>query len=330
MTDVRGESEAARGAAALFELPSRGLLEVAGGDRVRWLDGMVSGDVKALAAAGPRSGCYALVLTREGRIVADVHVLARPDRLLLELERAALPGALAHLDRYVVADDVRLADVSGAFARLAVEGPAAADVLAAALGRPLALEPDAAAEVELAGRPALAAAFSLSGLPARQLFVAPEGAEAAGAALLAAGRARGVAAAGADALELLRVEHGVPRFGRELTPEVLPAEARLERAVSETKGCYTGQEVVTRMRSRGRVSHLLVGLRFEAPGVAAGTELRAGERAVGAVTSVADSPRHGPIGLGFVRAAESEPGSGLLAGAVRARVAALPFDAAAA
>jgi folate-binding Fe-S cluster repair protein YgfZ len=66
VTDVRGDSEAARGAAALFELPSRGLLEVAGGDRVRWLDGMVSGDVKALAAAGPRSGCYAPVLTREG------------------------------------------------------------------------------------------------------------------------------------------------------------------------------------------------------------------------------------------------------------------------
>jgi folate-binding protein YgfZ len=322
--------EAARAAAALFELPERGVIAVDGADRVRWLDGMVSGDVKALDAAGPRSGCHALVLTREGRIVAEVRVLARAERLLLELERAALPGTLAHLGRYVVADDVRLADASDAFARLALEGPAAADVLAAALGAPLALADEAVAEVALGGARLLAASWSLSGLPGVQLLPAAADAAAVRDTLLAAGRGRGVAPAGPEVLELLRVEHGVPRFGRELTADVLPAEARLDRAVSETKGCYTGQEVVTRMRSRGRVSHLLVGLRFDAEGAAAGAELRAGGRAVGSVTSVAASPRFGPIGLGFVRAADAAPGSELAAGAVRARVAALPFGAPAA
>lgn len=327
MTDAAAQAEAARAAAALFELPGRGVISVEGGDRVRWLDGMVTGDVKGLAAEGPRSGCHALVLTREGRIVAEVHVLARPDRLLAELDRDAISGALAHLGRTLVADDVRLADASAGFARLAVEGPAAADVLAAALGAPLVLAADGAAEVALGARRTLAAAYSLSGLPGIQLLADAGDAAAVREALLAAGAALGLAPAGAEALELLRVEHGVPRFGRELTAEVLPAEARLERAVSETKGCYTGQEVVTRMRSRGRVSHLLVGLRFAAEGVAPGAGLAAGGRAVGSVTSVAASPRFGRIGLGFVRAAAAAPGSELDAGAVRARVVALPFGA---
>jgi folate-binding protein YgfZ len=299
---------------------------VAGADRVRWLDGMVTGDVKALDPRGGRSGCHALVLTREGRIVADVYVLALEDRLLLECEREALPGALAHLERYVVAEDAALRDASGAWARLALEGPAAPAALDAALGRALALEPGSVAAVELAGASALAAHFSLSGLGGRQLLVPPERRSEARRALLGAGRVLGLVPAGDAALEVLRVERGVPRFGRELTGEVLPAEARMERAVSETKGCYTGQEVVARMRSRGRVSHLLVGLRFESEEPPApGTELRSGERAVGVVTSAVVSPRLGAIGLGFVRAASGEPGTELRAGALCARVAALPF-----
>lgn len=329
MREAAARAEAARAAGVLFELSSRAVAEVAGGDRVRWLDGMVTGDVKALDPAGARSGCHALALTREGRIVAEVHVLARADRLLLETDRAAVEPLLAHLARYVVADDVRLADASDAFVRLALEGPAAAEVLVAAAGAAPALAPDGAAEVALAGAPVLVAAYGLSGLPGGIQLLAPAArAAAVRDALLVAGAARGVGAAGAETLELLRVEEGVPRFGCELGPDVLPAEARLAHAVSTTKGCYTGQEVVTRMRSRGRVSHLLVGLRLESAGVEPGAELRAGERAVGHVTSVVESARHGPIGLGFVRAAEAEPGTALRAGGVAARVAALPFAAA--
>ena len=193
--------------------------------------------------------------------------------------------------------------------------------LEAALGRALPLAPDGAAQAELAGAAVLVAAFSLSGLGGRQLFVPPAGFAAARAALLAAGAAEGSAAE----LEELRIEAGVPRPGRELTGDVLPAEARLERAVSETKGCYTGQEVVTRMRTRGRVGHLLVGLRFAGGLPAPGTELRAEGRVVGSVTSAVVSPRLGAIGLGFVRSGAAEPGSALEAGGSAARVAPLPF-----
>jgi folate-binding protein YgfZ len=312
--------------ATLFALPERGVARVGGADRVRWLDGMLTNDVTALAPAGALTGCHALALTREGRIVAEVHVLARADELLLELEREAIAPLLAHLGRYVVADDVALADASGEFERLALEGPDAAAVLEAALGHALELAPDGSAEAKLAGATVLVADYSLSGLGGRQLLVPRGSGPAVAAALLEAGRDRGVERGDAAALEVLRVEHGVPRQGRELTPEVLPAEARMERAVSASKGCYTGQEVVTRMRTRGRVSHLLVGLRFEGDALPApGTELRAGERAVGSVTSSALSPRLGPIGLGFVRQGEAAEGTVLRAGAPEARVSALPF-----
>jgi len=314
-----------RGGARLFALPERGVLEVTGGDRVRWLDGMLTNDVRSLAAAGPRSGCHALALTREGRIVAEVHVLARAAALLLETERAAIGELAAHLARYVVADDVALRDASDEWERLALEGPGAAEAVAAAAGSPLELAPEGVAERTLAGVPCLAAAFSLSGRGGLQLLVPAGAGPGVRAALLEAGRALGVAEGTAAELEVLRVEGGVPRQGRELTREVLPAEARLDGAVSETKGCYTGQEVVTRMRSRGRVSHVLVGLRFAGVLPAPGSELRAGERGVGNVTSAVLSPRLGPIGLGFVRQGEAADGTLLRAGEVEARVAPLPF-----
>jgi folate-binding protein YgfZ len=316
------ELAAVRAGAGLFALPERGVAAVRGADRARWLDGMLTNEVEGLAPGGPRSGCHALALTREGRIVAEVHVLARPDALLLELEREALPALLAHLGRFVVADDVVLRDESAAWERFALEGPAAGAVLASALGAVPALHADGVAEATLAGGRVLVAAYSLSGQGGYQLFVPAGAGAAAEASLLAAG----ATPAGADALEVLRVEGGVPRQGRELTQDALPAEARMERAVSESKGCYTGQEVVTRMRSRGRVSHLLVGLRFASPAaVAPGTELRAGERAVGSVTSAVTSPRFGAIGLGFVRRAEAEAEAALRAGDAEARVAGLPF-----
>jgi folate-binding protein YgfZ len=306
------------GGVRIFELAERGVVEVSGSDRARWLDGMLTNEVKGLAPGGARSGCHALALTREGRIVADVHVLARPAALLLELEREAIPALVAHLAKFVVADDVVLRDASDAWRRLALEGAGSAAVLAAALGGELAIAADGVAE--LPDGAGLAAGYALAGSGGVQLLVPPAGAAALRERLAAAGAVPGSAAE----LETLRIEGGVPRLGRELTTEVLPAEARLERAVSETKGCYTGQEVVTRMRTRDRVSHLLVGLRFDGDLPAAGTELRSAGRAVGNVTSATRSQRLGPIGLGFVRRAESDPGTKLEAGPTPATIVALP------
>jgi len=328
---VDDEVRAVRRLAALFPLAERGLVEVRGADRMRFLQGQLTADVASLDAAGPRSGCYALALSPQGRIVVDLHVIARSDSIWLETAAASVPAAIARLAKYVIADDVELADRSDGVARFGIEGPRAPELLAAAAGSCPELPPESAAGLRIAGSEVLAAAFGWSGERAFQLFVPRAEEERVAAALDAAAAACGAARAGPDALEVLRVEAGIPAAGRELGEDVLPAEARLlERAVSFSKGCYTGQEVVARMESRGRVGHLLVGLAFEGALPAPGASLRAGDSRVGAVTSVVRSPSAGAIGLGFVRRGHEPPGTRLGVDSALARVVALPFVAGAA
>jgi folate-binding protein YgfZ len=317
---------AVRRGAGLFRLGDRGLLAVEGEDRSRWLGGMVSNDVVSLSPGLERSGCYALLLTPKAGIVADLHVLLRPDAFWLESARAAIGPVRERLERYVVADDVRLGDRSAGFDRLALEGPRARDLLGRAAGEVPPLAPDACAELCVAGVDAVVAAFGWSGEDALQLF-APAGAgEALADAIQAAAPAGELVLASEGALEVLRVEAGIPRLGAELHEDILPDEARLARAISSTKGCYTGQEIVARIRSRGQVNHLLVGLAFpdDAP-AAPGTILEADGKRVGEVTSSCVSPAAGAIGLGYVRRAQAEPGTALRAGDHAARVCDLPF-----
>jgi folate-binding protein YgfZ len=320
------EAAAVRRGAGLFRLPQRGVLAVEGRDRVRWLDGMLSNDVAGLAPGPERSGCYALLLTRKGRIVADLRVLLRPEALWLELPRGAVAPVAETLGRFIVADDVVLRDASQELERLALEGPAAPEILEAALGAPLPLAAEAGADVELAGVHLLVAAFGWSGAPARQLFAPAGSGEGVAHALAEAGAARGLVEASAEALEILRIEAGVPRLGTELDEEVLPAEARLERAVSQTKGCYTGQEIVARLESRGHVNHRLVGLALEGPTPPqVGAEIRAGDRGIGEVTSACLSPAAGAIALGYVRVPHDAPDTRLRVAGREARVTELPF-----
>jgi len=131
-----------------------------------------------------------------------------------------------------------------------------------------------------------------------------------------------------EALEILRVEAGIPLLGQELDDDVLPPEARLERAIATNKGCYVGQEIIARLRARGQVNHLLVGLRLEGADLpAVGTKLSAAGRETGEITSVARSPSQGPIALGYVRREHAAEGTEVDLDGGRARVAALPFVA---
>ncbi len=306
----------------LFDLPGRGVIAVRGSERVRWLDGMLTNDIPALEAAGPGSGCPALLLTHQGRVVADPHVLRLDDELWLEVERSAIAPMIERLDKLIIADDVALEDISNTLARMALEGPEAAAWLGVE-----GVAQDHWVACEVAGVAIRAAAYAFTGGPGLQLFVPAASAEAVRAALLAAG-----AEPGDESLfERLRIEAGTPWLGRELDESVLPAEARLDSAISTTKGCYTGQEVVARLRSRDRRNHLLVGLRFagDAP-PAPGSKLVPGgagdsAKAVGEVTSTVASPAFGAIGLAFVRSEHAEAGTELETQGAAATVAALPF-----
>jgi len=317
---------AVRRGAGLFALPSRGIVEVSGEDRVRWLDGMLSNDVRRLEPGPERSGCRALALTRKGGIVADLRVWLREGAFWLETDAAAIPGLLSHLRGLVVADDVHLAEAGGSLELVGLEGPAAREVLERAAGRDVALAEGAVAELEIAGVRAPVAAYGESGEPAFRLALAAAGARRVAEALVAAGSASGLVAGSEQALEILRIEAGAPRFGAELGPDVLPAEARLEAAIAFDKGCYTGQEIVARVESRGQVRRHLVGLALEG-GIAPvpGAPIEAASDRVGEVTSGCVSPARGAIALGFVRNPHDAPGTALRVGGRAGEVAPLPF-----
>lgn len=323
---VDDEVRSARRGAALFARDDRGVLEVRGGDARRWLNGMVTNDVAKLAESPGRSGCPALVLTNRGRVVADVQVLLVGDVFWLDLARAFVGPLRERLLKFVIADDVELNDRSAELARLGLEGPASADVLRSALGADVAgLAPDTCARVAFPGGEIVIARFGWSGEDAFQLFVPLPLAAALRARLAAAVPAP--TAASAAALEVLRIEAGRPRLGAELSEEVLPPEARLEGSISYTKGCYTGQEIVARLQSRGHVNHRLVGLHFDGAAPPAGTKLSAGEREIGEITSVAASPHAGAIALGYARVGFDAPGTELRAGDATGRIAELPLVA---
>lgn len=320
---------AVRAAAGLFDLPERGELRVEGDDRFRWLDGMITNDVKALEAAGVGALCRALLLTRQGRIVAEFRVLHEQDALSIAMPQGAIAATIEHLEGFIIADDVTLRDASEGLARFALEGPRSLEVLgAAAPGAPLP-EPLGWTEVTVGGATLRAAGYSLIGSErAVQLFAPAEAADGVREVLLAAGSELGLVAADAETFECLRVEAGEPLLGRELDDSVLPAEVGLDEAVSETKGCYTGQEVVARMRSRGRANHRLVGLRFEAPPdptAPSDRTLHVGDKKVGEITSQVVSPRFGPIGLAFVKSDQSERDTRIEAAQGSAVVVDVPF-----
>ncbi len=326
---VTEEVAVVRRSAGIFRLASRALLEVRGSDRVRFLQGQLSNDVASLAASGPAASCYALALTREGRIVADFHVVARPDSIWLETDAAAKSAAIARLEKFVIADDVQIVDRSAAFARFGVEGPRAPDLVAAAVGVALPIAPQGAVVAQIGGTEAVVMAWGWSGDAAFQFIVALEHADAVQLALQAAGESCGAIFASEATLEVLRIEAGEARYGAELGEHTLPAELRLvDRAVSFTKGCYTGQEVVARMQSRGRVGHLLVGVALDGDALPApGAVITAGDTRAGELTSVARSPSAGAIALGFVRRGFDEPGTAVEVDGGTAHVVALPFVA---
>lgn len=338
---------ATRSSVGLFRVDALALIEVKGEDRVRWLDGMISGDVSRLEEQGQGAGCYATLLTNRGKIVSDLHVAHLGEGFLLACQRDQAETVRTTLDRFIIADDVELADVSESFEALALEGPKAPDLLAEALGlsgeRKDALVSETRDatersgvteerwfEAECAGVSTRIGAFGSSGEPAFQIFVPRAEADAVAAELQGKGAALGLVLGDLEALEILRVEAGQPVMGRELSDRVLPPEARLERAIATDKGCYVGQEIVARLRARGQVNHLLVGLKFGSGLEAASlptfdTELRVSDRRTGEVKSTVRSPTEGPIALAYVRREHAAPGTEVQFDGGTAQVTSLPF-----
>jgi folate-binding protein YgfZ len=321
------EYRAAREGVALFDRSALGKVSVTGRDRLAFLQGMLTNDVKGLQ---PGQGAPAAFLDAHGKVMALLVVYALADRALIELPASLTEKTLQTLDRYLISEKAVFESVDDAFAILSLQGPGARGLLEGLGDGPLSLPPYGHTEVSLAGLPARVINRPEGPGPGFHCWVAAGQA----AALRGALEGAGAVPAHAPTLEVLRVEAGQPWYPNDVDDSVILPETRLESLVSYTKGCYIGQEVVARVKYRGHVNRALSGLVLEGdrvPGPEARVTVEG--REVGRVTSAVRSVALGrPIALGYVRREHFEPGTAVTvvdgAGEQRARVTALPFVAA--
>ena len=327
--DPQAEYQALRHGVGLCDLSHRGLVRITGQDRQRFVHAMVSNDTRSLQ---PGQGCYATFLTVKGHLMADFIVYAEADAYLLELEPQVVHPFIEALECFVISEDVTLHDERGHWGLLALQGPRAAELLTLALGQALPdLEMYASITCQLAGHAVRCMRRSHTGQLGYQLLAPPEALPDVWQALWVHREACEASAVGLETLEVARIEGGIPVYGSDMTTETLPVEANLDTALSYTKGCYIGQEVIARIEARGHVNRKLVGLLLQGDVLPEpGAKIVSPQREVGWITSTTFSPsRQQNIALGYVRREVLTPGTALEVHThgvtLSATVEALPF-----
>lgn len=309
--DWKDEWRLAREAVALFDTNWHAVSVLTGPDRARYLNAIVSNDVQSLEEG---QGTLALLLDARAHILAELEIYAQQDRLVVLSHASVGERTTATLDKYIIMDDVELEDATGRLGTIAVEGLHAGTVVAQATGLSL----DGLAELqgeptEIAGVECYLVRRSHFGAPGAQVVARVDQLITIWHTLDGMVRAAHGGPIGMRALNALRLEAGIPWFPLDFDDTVIPQEAALEDThLSFTKGCYTGQEIVERVRSRGHVNRRRVRLSFStAPdSPAPGVMLRADEMDIGEVTSAAFSPAAGtPIGMGYLRREYTGPGT---------------------
>jgi folate-binding protein YgfZ len=303
------EWRAVRERCGVLDVGFRGLLRATGEDRVAFLHGMVSNDVKRLQDG---DGMHAALLTVQGRLVSDLYLYAVPGEIWIDAPRARLEAVRAALERYVVADDVEFAEADDVAPLVSVEGPFASRCLVAVVGEDVeGLRPLAHLEVSFDGVPLRVACISRTGEKGFTLFGPRQLAGRLWQHLCAAG----AEPVGTDSLDLLRIEAGLPWYGVDVDEAWLAPEVGFEDAISYTKGCYLGQEVVERVAARGQLRRKFVGFVCEGDVVPpSGTVLFRDGAEAGQITSSVRSPARGcVIALGFAGRGSWTPGTVLQA-----------------
>ena len=316
--DAQREYKFAHESVALVDKSYRCVLSFTGSDRVRYLNAMLTGNIRDLAAG---RGNVSLLLNPQGRILAEVETLALEDRLLVISYAMIRAQLIDTFDKFIIMDDVTMEDSTDKFGTLALEGPKAAEVVRDLCGMDLnAMEEFAHAEKIIAGISCRVVRTSANGVAGAEFLVARENLAALWNALLEAAQKRGGGPVGYEALNILRLEDGVAWYGVDFDENQIPHQAALEAThISYTKGCYTGQEIVERVRSRGQIQRRRVMLRFSGDAIprageplfAASAENPAERGAeIGFVTRATRSPKFGAvIGMGYVRREQTDPGS---------------------
>ncbi len=320
-SDPRAEFSALRSGAGVYDLNWRRYFLISGRDRVRWLNGMISNNVRDLPAG---QGVYAFVLNPQGHIVGDLYIYNRGDDFALETDAAQAEKLYSHLKRFIIMDQVEFKPAEE-WVALGIQGPRAEETLRAAGLELAALQLLQFAQVKYREAEVTLLRSDQPLSPSYELWLAAGHAPGLWEALVKAG----ATPVGAEALELARIAAGIPRYGQDIRERDLPQETSQMRGLSFTKGCYIGQEIVERIRARGKVHRGFAGFRIvEGPLPAAGSKMQAGGKEVGEVTSAAMLPvgeKEIAVALGYVRTEAGAPGTMVELGTTRAQVESLPF-----
>jgi aminomethyltransferase len=283
-------------AAAVIDLSARTRIRLTGDDRARLLHALTTNHIQQLL---PGHGCYTFFLNANGRVLADANIFAFAEHILIDGEPEVRGQLYAHLDHYIIADDVNLHDDTETTFALSVEGPGARTRLCE-LGVPA---PQNEFEHET-WTDCTAAHVSYTGEHGFRIF-GPVDRKSAVMELLY------LTEASVGDAETVRIEHGRPRYGADITVAQIAAETGLTHALHFQKGCYLGQEIVERVRSRGHVNKRLVSISMDGHAApAAGTKIMADGKEIGEITSAVFSPAGKNIAaLGYVRVPHEKPGS---------------------
>jgi glycine cleavage system T protein len=323
------EYQALQEGVGLIDLSHRGKLRITGRDRKTWLHGQVTQEINGLP---DWRGTYAVILDPRGHMVSDMRVFALPDALLADVPAGTEKPIAEYLDGYLIMERAEIEDLSDTWALLSLQGPLASHAVAPLLGDAVTQLPAwGVAEAQCDGTPVYVVRAAHCGEDGFDLFVPAARAASLWAALSQMRRAFAVHSVGWSALNVRRTEAGIPWWGQDLDPSLVPLEARLEHAISYNKGCYVGQEIIARIHARGHVNNLLAGFFIHGDSLPPrGAEIQHNAKRVGRVSTALQSLRlKRPIALGYLRRELHEGGTRVQVtaegAAVELEVTPLPF-----
>jgi folate-binding protein YgfZ len=319
--DVRAEFQVLISASGVYDLTSRAKISLTGGDRTRWLNGMVTNNIRDLE---PGRGVYAFLLNPQGHILGDLYAYNRGESLLVDTDQSQVEKILAVFDKYIIMDDVEVANVTDQISTVGIAGPKSGETLLAAGFEIPELKPLQFVETTWQQIGVTVVRGDNPQVESFELWLAPGDAVSVSEALLKAA----AKTVGTAALDLLRIAAGIPCYGVDIRERDLPQETEQERALNFSKGCYVGQEIVERIRSRGQVRRKFTGFEIDGQLPAAGSKIQVDGKDVGEITSGACLPiADGEccVALGYIRREAGTPGKRVEAGGSAATVANLPF-----
>jgi folate-binding protein YgfZ len=320
-TDPAAEFQALMAGCGLFDLSWRAKIVITGSDRTRWMNGMVTNNVRDLS---PGTGIYAFLLNPQGKIQGDMYVFNRGEYLLVDTDQSQTAKLLEVFDHYIIMDDVEVANSSDKLTAVGIIGPEARKIFTAARFSIPDLQPLQSVDIVWNELGITVSRTDNPVTESYEVWLAPEHVSAVWTALQRAG----ATPVGTEAFELFRIACGIPRYGQDIRERDLPQETEQTRALNFNKGCYVGQEIVERIRSRGAVHRMFAGFNVTGPLPAPGCKLHIDGKDVGEITSVASLPSPNGelrVALGYVRREKGDPGTQLEADSSKLTATEIPL-----